>query len=131
MKLCQPKSIGPIDDHGVGVGDINAIFYDIGGHKNVELPTVEIRHDFLQLSRFHLTVSHTDMSRRYFILDFRRHLLYILHTVVDKEHLPVTGQFAGNGSLDNLRIVHMNLRIDGLAVLRRRLNNAQVPDTHE
>ena len=48
MQLGQSKFIGPLNNDGIGVGDINPCFDNRGTDQNVMVLMVKVRHDFLE-----------------------------------------------------------------------------------
>ena len=44
MELCQSEFVGPLNDDGVGVGNIDTRLNDRRAHENVMMLVVEVRH---------------------------------------------------------------------------------------
>ena len=60
VQLGQAVHVGAVDDEGVRVGNVQAVFHDRGGDQDVELPLPEVDHDLFQLVLVHLAVGHRD-----------------------------------------------------------------------
>ena len=56
MELCQSKFIGPLNDDGVGVGDIDTRLDDCGAHQDVMVLVIKIRHNPFECLLTQLTV---------------------------------------------------------------------------
>ena len=69
VELGQSHGMGPVDDDGVGRGDVQAGFDDGGAHQDIDLPAPEAHHDLLQLLFRHLAVGHGHPGLRHHFLD--------------------------------------------------------------
>ena len=120
-----------MDDHGVGVGDVQPRLNDGSGHKDVDLPVDKGVHDLLQLMLPHLPVGKGHRHIRHQPLDPGRHLDDVLHPVVDVVHLPLAGALPLDGLPHHLIVVLHDIGLDGHPLLRRLLQDAHVPDADE
>ena len=59
VQLRQAKFVGPLNDDGVGAGDVDTGFDNGGADQHIEPLVVEVRHDLLKLALAHLTMSHS------------------------------------------------------------------------
>ena len=64
IQLSQSKHIGPVNDHRVGIGNVQAAFHDIGGQQDIIFPANEVCHDLFQFARGHAAMSHSDIGIR-------------------------------------------------------------------
>ncbi len=58
VQLREPEGVGPLDDHRVGVGDVEAGLDDRRADQHVEAPLPEVQHHLLELVLPHLAVRH-------------------------------------------------------------------------
>ena len=120
-----------MDDHGIGIGDIQPCLDNGGGYKHINFPIDEISHDPLQFMLPHLSVGKCNHGLRYQGLDSVCHLVNIRHPVVYIIHLSVPGQLAVNGFPDHLLIVFHHIRLNRGTVHRRFLQHTHVPDSRQ
>ena len=57
VKIGQTELIGPVDDEGVDVGDVQAALDDGGTDQDVRFSGCEIQHHLLQLGLRHLAMA--------------------------------------------------------------------------
>ena len=79
--------IGAIDDHGVGVGDVEARFDDRRAQQHVDAFFDKVAHHLLELLLLHLAVSDRDFRLGHQRPQMARHVLDILDPVVHEKHL--------------------------------------------
>ena len=60
VELGEPEGVGALDDHRVGVGDVEAGLDDRGAHEHVEALLPEVDHHLLELVLAHLPVGGRD-----------------------------------------------------------------------
>ena len=63
IEIGQPEAIGPIDDDGVGVRNIEAALDDRGADEDVDFPGDEALHDGFEFIRIHLAVAKSRPAR--------------------------------------------------------------------
>ena len=120
-----------MDDHGVHVGNVQPRLDDGGGNQHVDLPVDEIVHDPFQLMLLHLPVGKGHVRLRHQLLNRRRHVRDGVHPVIDIVHLPVSGKLPDDGLPHHFLVVLAHKGLDGLAVPRRFLQHAHVPDADQ
>src|SRR6056297_6569 len=123
--------VGVIDNNCVGVGNINAVFHNVGGDQHVKFMMIKIVNNLLQARWFHLAVSrpYSDVGHQF--TDHFRDFINIFHPVVDKKDLASACNFLENGFADKLRVHTVNFGIDRLPVGGRRVDYTQVAGTHQ
>ena len=124
VQVTEAEVLRLVDDNGIGIGYVDATFDDGSGKQHVVIVIDEIKDYLLQFGRFHLSVTDTDTAIGNVALYHRFQFRKIGDTVVYKEHLSVAAHFEVNGISDNLITESMHLRLNGVTVGRRRLNNA-------
>ena len=124
MQVAQTEILCLVDDDGIGVRYVDTALDNGGGEQNVIIIVDKIENNLLQFGRFHLSVTDTDTAIGNVALYHRFQFRKIGDTVVYKEHLSVAAHFEVNGISDNLITESMHLRLNGVTVGRRRLNNA-------
>ena len=131
MQVAQPKLVGLVDQHRVGVGDVDARLDDRGGHEHVVGPVDEARHDVFQFLAVHLAVADANARVGHQPLDHARHFLDVAHPVVDEVGLASPAQFVGDGVADGLLVEAGQDGVHRVAVGRRRADDAQVARAHQ
>ena len=126
VELGQTEAVGPVDDDGVGRGDVQARLHDGRGHQDIGLAGDEPHHGRLQLALLHLAVGHDDARVGHQLLDEAHHGGQRLDAVVDEEHLAAAGQLALDGLLDHGLAEAPDVRLHGQALQRRRLDDRHV-----
>ena len=131
VQVRQAEILGLVDEHGVGVGNVDAGLDDRGGHENVGLVLDELVHHLFQLVLVHLTVADDDAGVGHELADFIRDGLDVVDLVVYEEDLAVAGQFALQRLLDALLVVLNDLGDDRAAVAGRRGEIGNVANTQQ
>ena len=127
VQLRQPQGVRPVDDDGVGRGDVQPRLDDGGAEEDVHLLQVEVHHDPLQCRLLHLAMGHGQPRLGHQPLQVPGRGLDGLHAVVHVEDLPAPLELALNRLGDDLGVVGGHVGPDGQALLRRRLDRAGVP----
>jgi len=126
VKVAEPEAVGAVNDNGVGVGNIQAALDDGGGKQHVGLAVDEPGHDFLQVVAAQLAVADDDAGLGQQGLEPGGHGVDGQHAVVEKEYLAAAIQLALDGLADEALVVGGDDGLDGQAVVRGRLDGAQV-----
>ena len=126
MKLGQPETVGPVDDDGVGAGNIDAGLDDRGRNQDVETLFVEIQHDFFQLTFRHLAVGDADAGIRQHRLEIAGGLFDSVDVVVQEINLAATRQFALECLEQDIGVPRTNEGFDRDAVRRRCSDDGQL-----
>ncbi len=106
VELRQTELLRPVDDEGVGVGEVQPTFDDGRAEQNVHPRLGELDHDLLQLALAHLAVGDDNARLRHQLLQSFADDIDALHAVVDEEHLAAAVQFAQDGRAD-ARIIRL------------------------
>lgn len=69
IELGQPQGVGPVDDDGVGLRDVQAGFDDRGAHEHVHFLAPEAQHHLFQLPFRHLAMGHGHPGLGHHLLD--------------------------------------------------------------
>jgi hypothetical protein len=110
VELCQPERIGSIDEHRIGVGNIETGLDDHRRHQYVDLAVDEASHYVLEIALAHLAVSDTDSCARNHMADVLRHPIDGFDSVVNEEHLAPTIELAGNTFVDQSVVPWLDIR---------------------
>ena len=87
IELGQAEMIGAVDDHRVGVGDIEARLDNRRADQHVDAILDELAHHVLELMLLHLAVRDRDFRLGHDRAQMARHVVDILDPVVDEKHL--------------------------------------------
>ena len=126
VKLRQAKLVGPVDDDGVGVGNVEAALDDRRADQHVELALGKGQHDLFQLALRHLAVADAKGRLRHDAFQPLGDLRNAAHTVVDEEDLPAAVDLAQNRLADQRLVVLGDGGLDRQALLGRRLDGAEI-----
>src|SRR5437899_1775604 len=100
VQLRQPESVRPLDDEGVGIGDVDAALDDGGANQYVELLLPEADDDVLERVLGHLAMRRLDPRLRHELAEPLGDAINRLDTVVDVEDLTFPKQFAADRCSD-------------------------------
>ena len=127
MKVAEPEVVRPVDNDGVGVRNVNAIFHYCRREQHVVVVVSKSKYDFLQFLRLHLPVADGDAHVRH-ILDYHvSNALKVAYSVVDEIDLSVSAHLEIYGIGNYLLSESVYLRLNRIAVGRRCLYHAHVP----
>ena len=115
----------------VGIGDVQATLDDSCRDEHVVIIVHEIDHNLLQLLGRHLAVSHSYSAIRHMLTNQLSQLGQLADAVVDEEHLSASAHLELDGFSNDFGTELAKLRLDGIAVGGRRLDDAQVPRSHQ
>ena len=90
VQLGQAVTLSPVDNQGVGVGDIEASFDDGRRDEHIKAPLPEIDHHRFEIVFRHLSVGDGHPGLGNHFSDLAGFCLDGLHAVVHKEHLALT-----------------------------------------
>ena len=121
VELGQAHLVRVVDDHGVGVGNIQTCLNDGGGDKYINFTVDEAIHDLFQLMLVHLAVGKRYVGLRDQFCHAVGDLIYIVDPVVDVIDLTASGDFPADCLPDHLLIVLHNIGLNGGSVHRRLL----------
>ena len=110
-----------VDNHGIGIGDIQSCFNNCCGYQHINFPVDKVRHDPFQLMFFHLSVGKGHNRIRHHSLDLSCYLINICYTIVYIIHLSIPGQFPVNGLPYHFLIILHYIGLNGSTVHRRLL----------
>jgi hypothetical protein len=131
VEVGEAEIFGFVDEHGVGVGDIDAGLDDGGGDEDVGLVADELVHDGFELVLVHLAVADDDAGVGDHLADLVGDGFDVVDLVVDEEDLAVAGELALQGLLDARLVVGDDLGDDAAAVGGGRGEVADVADAQE
>jgi hypothetical protein len=100
VQLSEAEHVGAIDEHGVGVGDVEAGFDDHRRDEHIDVAVDEAAHYLFELALRHLSVADTHARARHHPLDMVRDSFDRLDAIVNEEYLPATIELPGNSLLD-------------------------------
>ena len=131
VQLAQAEAVSAVDDHRVGVRDVDAALDDGGREQDVSLPVDKPGHHLLEYAARHLPVANDQPRLGHEFADTLGHRLDGGHPVVQKENLPAAIQLPLDGVTDDLFIELDHSCLDWQPILRRRLDGAHVPRAGE
>ena len=130
VQVTQTKVLRLIDDDCIHVRYIDAAFNDRGCYQHIIIVIDEVQNHFLQFLRFHLSMPYTDAGIGHQAMNHFLQFAQILDAVVHHKHLSVAAHLKADGIGNNILIKDMHLRLDGIAVGRRSLNDRQIARSH-
>ena len=128
VELGKAEAVGPVDDDRIGRGDVEAGADDRRADQDIVLPPDEPRHRRLDLLRRHLAVDHPHLRLGDELLDEAGHREDRPDAVVEEEDLAVSGQLLPDRVGDHLLVEFQDVGLHRQAVLRRGVDDGQVPD---
>ena len=131
VEVGEAEVVGGIDDDGVGIGDVNAVFHDGGGDENVVVVVDEAEDDALQFGGRHLAVARHDTGIGHVFVNQLLEAIDRGDAVGDDIHLAVAAHLEVDGVGNDLVAKRMYLRLDGAAVGRRCLDDGEIAGTHQ
>ena len=131
VQVAQAELVGIVDDHRVGVRYVQSVLHNRGGHQHIDVALQEAHQGLLGLLAVHASVRHGHARIRHQPLHQARHLRQVLHAVADEEGLPAPAHLIHDGVAYQLLAEVAQLGLDGLAVGRRGLDDAQVARPHQ
>ena len=126
MQLRQPELVRPVDEDGVGVGDVDAVLDDGGANQQVQLAAVEAPHHGFQFALAHLPVADADARLRRQGGQFLCHPLDGAHFVMHIEDLAAAQQFPLDGLPNQAAALFPYEGPNGQAAGRRRGDDRQI-----
>src|ERR1017187_7426545 len=128
IQVAQPKTVGAVNNDGIGVRDIEAALNDGRTNQHVNLPFNKAMHDFLEFMLVHLAMADIDADFRFqqqVRQAFGDHI-DALDAIVEEVNLAAAIEFALDGLFDEPFIVRRDDGFHRQAVLRRRLDGAHI-----
>ena len=123
--------VGIIDDDGVGIGYVDAVFYYRGRDKHVVFVVYETDNDFLQFFGLHLSVSYCNAAVGDVTLYYLTHLFEGGNAVADEINLSVSGHLEVDGVGNELCGECCHLRVDRLTVGWGSTHDTHVARSHK
>ena len=131
VQITEAKLMRIIDDHRIGVRNIQARFDDVGTNQYLVAAINKINEYPLQFLRLHLAVGHGYIYIGHQAAYQRSHICQALHPVVYKENLATTLNFVVDGILDQLFLKNAYFRMNRPPVRWRCTDNRQVAGSHQ
>ena len=131
MKVRESEVMSRIDNDGVGIRDIDTILDDGSREQHVVVVVGEIEDDLLEFLRFHLSMSDSHTGIRDIFMDHLRDVREIADTIIDKVNLPIARHLEVDGIGDDLGAEGVNLRLDGIAVRGRCLDDTEITGSNQ
>ena len=128
VQLGQAVHVGPVDDQGVGVRDVQAGLDDRGRDQDVVVPLPEVDHDLFQLVLVHLPVRDGDPGLGHQLGQLGGDLADRADPVVHEEDLAVPEQLAPDGRGDLLLVVGADEGQHRVPLLGRGQDGGHLPD---
>ncbi len=128
VELGQAKMVRPVDDHGVGVGDVQAVFDDGGADQHIHLAVGKAHHHLFQPPLGHLAVGHIHPHIGEQPLQPGGDGLDAPHPVVDKKGLAAPLQLPLDGLAHHHLVIFREDRVDGQPLPRRGVDGTHVAD---
>ena len=132
VELRQTQEVGPLDDQGVGVGDVQTALDDGGGHQHVVVAAQEVQHHPLQLLLVHLAVGHAEAHRGHQLRQAgRRCGRWSPPGCAGRTTCPPRSISRSMARCDHALVVEPHVGLDGVPVARRRLDDRDVAHAGE
>ena len=97
------QSVGSVDEDGVGIGDVDAVFDDGRGDEDVGLSAFKGVEDGVEFIGRHLSVAGDDAGFGKQVFELFGDAEDRFDAVVDEEGLAIAGEFAQKGVFDDVR----------------------------
>ena len=131
IELRKAEIICMVNDDGVGVSHIEAVFHNAGGKQDIVFPLIEIQHHPFQMRFRHLSVSHLYPSLRHNIRKVLAHPFDGFDAVVNEINLSSPLDFPPNG-FGNDPVIGLNdVSLNGKTLRRGRFDDAHIPGPHQ
>jgi len=120
-----------MDDQCVGIGHIQAVLHDGGGHQHINAAFHEPQHHIFQGVIGELRVAHTHAGIGHQGADMLGDADDTFHPVVHEIHLAAAAQLELDGGGDQFVGPGRNYRLDGEAILGRGFNERNLTQACE
>ena len=131
VQVTQTKAMGIINDDGVGVGYINAVFNNSGREQHVVVVVNEAHDYFLEFLRLHLPVPDGYAAVGHVFLDYFGNMWQRTDATAHEVNLTVAAHLEVDGVGNYFGIKGGNLRLHRIAVGWGRAYNAHVACSHQ
>ena len=129
IELGEAETIGPVDQEGVGVGDVEPVFDDGGGKKDIGLTVEERPHGLLELTLGHLAVPDHDPGLGHHLVQPKGEGADGFDAIVDEVDLTAALHLVKDGLAHHLFGELADAGLHRLTVARWRLDERDVPQT--
>ena len=120
-----------MDDHGVGIGNIQSCLNDGSGDQHVDLTVDEAVHDLFKLMFMHLAMGKCHVCLRYQLCHAVGDLIYIVDPVIDVIDLTAPGNFPADRLTYHLLIIFHDIGLNRGSVHGSLFQNAHVTDPYK
>ena len=131
MQVAHAELVGVVDDYGVGIGDVQAGFDDVGTNQHIVLFVDEVDQGFFEFVGLHLAVCCRHFHIRAHAANHHFNLGQVFDPIVYKKHLTAAVYFVINRLFDDVFAKNPHFGVDGLAVGWRGANNREVAGRHQ
>ena len=128
MQFRKSEHVGPLDNHGVRVRDVDAGLDDGRTDKDVDGPVNKLFHNHFEFISAHLAVGDSDFCPRSQQTNLLRGSLNGMNPVVNIENLSAASEFPGKRRGDKRILLLRDHRVDRKPPDRRRGDRAQIPE---
>ena len=130
VEIGEAKEVGPVNNHRVGIGNIQAAFDDRGRDEHIRITRHEGPHDQFEFVFAHLTMPDRDPRALDRAADALGDALDGLHAIVQEINLAAPSEFALDGVAKYSFIIGADEGFNRLAVGRRRFDKGHVARAH-
>ena len=120
-----------MDDHGVGIWNIQPRLDDCCGDQNIDLSVNKSIHDLFQFTLAHLSVGKCHARLRNQFSDLIGDLFNVVDTIVYIIHLTTACQFPADRLPYHLIVIFHDIRLDRHTVVRRFFQHTHVTDSDQ
>ena len=131
VQVAEPEVLRLVDNDGVHVGNVDAVFYNGGGQEDIEVVVYEIEDDLFQHFGLHLPVGYADAGVGHEAAEACGQLFHVADAVVYEEYLAAAAHFEADGVGYERVVERMYLGLYRIAVGRRRIDDREVAGSHE
>ena len=128
IELGQAEPVRILDDHRIGVRDVQSGLNDRGRYQDVNIPVDKVIHNVFQLALPHLSVGIGHRRVRQKTGKAPGHIRNVTDPVIDIVNLSAPGELPLDRLTDHLVAVFDHISLDGHPVLGRLLQHTHIPD---
>ena len=131
VQVGKSEVLGVVDEDGIGVRHVDAVFDDGGGEEDVKLVIDKIEDDFLKFGGFHLSVADHDACIGHVFANEVLDVGELRDAVRNDIDLAVATELEIDGVGDDLMTEGVNFGANGVTIGRRGVDDAEIARAHQ